>query len=214
MLNKNLPFFYKVFEFKKNLGVTGARNFGYMNSSSKLILFFDSDDQLLSNNCDKMYNFICNNTANVYFFRCVDESNNIIGDIQLEPLISNSPNLLYGKGERIICVRKNNNLPFIQFLRGNEITGLLYFAIKSKKIKFCWSNFPIRIYRNNNNGLSSKINTLHRSFLMSIGHFLSSIFSFYLLDYKWGLRFFFASIYRLLISLRTVTVSTKTNISK
>ena len=197
-------FSYKIFNLPKNLGVTGARNFGYLNSNSNLILFFDSDDLLLSNCCDRMYNFIIENTADVYFFRCVDEKNDIIGAKQNESIRSNTPNLLYGKGERIICIRKNKFLPFIEFLRGNEITGLLYYTIKSKGIKFIWSEFPIRIYSNNSNGLSSKINTFNRAIKMSIGHLFSSIFSFYLHDYKWSIRFLFASFYRLVISIGSI----------
>jgi glycosyltransferase involved in cell wall biosynthesis len=199
-VNNIFPYSFKIFELPNNLGVTGARNFGYLNSNSNLILFFDSDDLLLSNCCDRMFNFIIENTADVYFFRCVDENNDIIGEKQNESISSNTPNLLYGKGERIICVRKNKFLPFIEFLRGNEITGLLYYTIKSKGLKFIWSEFPIRIYSNNSNGLSSKINTFNRSIKMAIGHMLSSIFSFFLHDYKWSIRYFFASLYRLFIS--------------
>jgi glycosyltransferase involved in cell wall biosynthesis len=192
----------KSFNLYKNLGVTGARNYGYTKAISSLVLFFDSDDRLISDSLDKVLDFINQNIADIYFFRCLDENNKLIGLNQIGIEKSTSPNFNYGKGERIICVKKNNKLPFIEFLRGCENTGLLFYSIKCKKLSFCWADFPIRIYRNNINGLSSKINTPQRSFLISIGHLLSSLFSLYFKEYKWSFRFFISFIYRVLMTIK------------
>ena len=195
------PYNLKIYNLQKNKGVTGARNYAYTKSNAEFILFLDSDDLLLPNMLGKVYDFIKNNFANVYFFRCLDEKNNIVGIIQEKTVISNTPNLFYGTGERLICLRKNKHKPFINFLRGNENTGLLYYTIKSKKLIFCWADFPVRLYLQNFNGLSSKINTFNRSFLITIGHFLSAIFSFYLRDFKWSFRFLLSFIFRFFITI-------------
>ncbi len=192
----------KSYNLNKNLGVTGARNYGYSKANSNLVLFFDSDDRLIPDSINKLLDFINDNKADVYFFRCLDENNKLIGLNQIGIEKSMSPNFNYGKGERIICVKKNNNLPFIEFLRGCENTGLLFYSLKCKKLIFCWADFPIRIYRNNTNGLSSKINTPQRSFLISIGHLLSSLFSLYFKEFKWSLRFFLSFIYRIIITAK------------
>jgi glycosyltransferase involved in cell wall biosynthesis len=201
------PLMCKIFNLSKNIGVTSARNFGYRNSNSTYILFLDSDDLLISHKLDSVIDFLLfNNVADVFFFRCLDENQILVGFSQERTIKSNTPNLLYGKGERIICVKKNNFLPFIGFLRGNENTGLLYFAIRSKNLIFCWANFPIRIYKSNPNGLSSKINTPKRSFLISLGHLLSFFFSFYFLEFKWSFRFLISFFYRLYMTFKSFII--------
>lgn len=190
-----------VINLDKNIGVTGARNIGYKKANSDLVLFLDSDDLLLPNSFSEMNSFTKSINADVYFFRCINVNGYLVGEPQDIIVSSYSPNKMYGKGERIICIRKNKFLPFIEFLRGCENAGLLYFALKSKKIKFSWSPLPIRIYKSNENGLSSKINSVSRSFSIAIGHFLSSIFSIFFLEFSWSIRFLISSVYRFVLTI-------------
>lgn len=181
---------------KKNVGVTEARNIGYNKANGKYILFYDSDDFLISNSLLLIDNFINNNLADIFLFRCIDENGELVGEKELKILYSNTPNLFYGKGERILCIRKGFKKPFIGFLRGNEHSGLLRLAHRNKPILFCSSNFPVRLYTNNPKGLSSKIDTPKRIILMSIGHCINSFYCILLGDFYFAFRFFFSAIYR------------------
>jgi glycosyltransferase involved in cell wall biosynthesis len=182
---------------ENNVGVTEARNIGYSNANGKYVLFYDSDDFLISNTLVKVEEFIINNEADVYLFRCIDEMGQIVGEYTSNILYSNTPNLFYGKGERLLCIKKGFKDPFIGFLRGNEHSGLLRLAFNYRPVKFCSSNFPIRMYTNNPNGLSSKIDTLNRTRLMIIGHCINIFYCFLLGEFLFSLRFMFSAIYRL-----------------
>jgi glycosyltransferase involved in cell wall biosynthesis len=190
----------RVINLIKNIGVTGARNIGLNEAIGTYVMFFDSDDRLIPNNFEKTYNFLFLNNYDIVLFRCVDEFGNLIGHKNLKIETSRSPNFFYGKGECLVCVKRVENInPFIKFYRGNEHVGLLKYAILKYPIIFATSNFPIRIYTTNHEGLSSKINTPQRLILMTIGHFNSSIFSLILFEPLYFIRFFLAGFYRLMI---------------
>jgi glycosyltransferase involved in cell wall biosynthesis len=185
----------RVVELKKNLGVTGARNNGYKLANGLYVLFFDSDDFLISGLLGSVMNFL-KNEPDVCFFRCIGIKNKLVGKGTLNYYSSKSPNLFYGKGECIVCVRNIFDYPFISELRGNEHVGLLRLAARKNAHNFLWADFPIRIYTNNPDGLSSKINTSQRSYLMAKGHFYSAFYSILIGEFRWGFRFIAAGIFR------------------
>ena len=188
----------------KNLGVTGARNIGFQEANGIYVLFFDSDDKLIPDLLNQTYNFLFINNFDIVLFRCIDQFGNLVGNQNLEIEKSRTPNFYYGRGECLVCVKKIfKQNPFIKFYRGNEHVGLLKYALINYPIIFASSNFPIRIYTNNDTGLSSKINTPQRSILMTIAHFNSSLFSLMLLEPIYTIRFLLAGFYRLFIFIRS-----------
>jgi glycosyltransferase involved in cell wall biosynthesis len=195
----------KVINLPKNIGVTGARNVGLKEAIGCYVFFFDSDDRLIPNLLEETYHFLFSNKFDVILFRCLDEFGNLVGKKKLKIETSRSPNFFYGKGECLVCVKKITNAnPFIRFYRGNEHVGLLKYALLNYPLIFASSDYPIRIYTNNDKGLSSKINTPHRSFLMTIGHFNSSFFSLILLEPVYFLRFIIAGFFRFLIFIKSL----------
>lgn len=203
-INLNYDFPVKLINLKHNLGVTGARNVGYENAKGEYVFFFDSDDYLIPSKYEKTIKFLNKNKYDVILFRCVNEKNELIGNPKLQVQTSNSPNFYYGKGECLLAIRKTNINPFIAFFRGNEHVGLLKYSILKYPVKFACTDFPIRIYTNNKFGLSSKIDTPQRAFLMTVAHFLSFIFCLLLLEPFWALRFFIASFYRFFKLIKTL----------
>lgn len=204
IINKDYNFPLQLINLKKNTGVTGARNFGYNIAKGEYVFFFDSDDFLIESKYESTLYFLTTNKFDVVLFRCIDEKNRLIGKPKLEILVSKSPNFFYGNGECLVVVKKNKTKPFIGFFRGNEHVGLLRYALLNYPARFACSNFPIRIYTNNQNGLSSKINTPQRAFLMSIAHFLSSIYSLLLLELFWAIRFCISGFFRLFKLLQSL----------
>ena len=202
-INLNYVFPVKLINLKQNLGVTGARNVGYDNANGEYVFFFDSDDYLIPSKYDLTINFLNKNKYDVILFRCLNIKNELIGDPTLEVITSKSPNFYYGKGECLLAIRKSEAKPFIGFFRGNEHVGLLRYAILKYPVKFACTNFPIRIYTNNEFGLSSKINTPQRAFLMTLAHFLSFIFCLILIEPFWAFRFLTASFFRLIKLIKT-----------
>ena len=193
-----------IINLNKNLGVTGARNVGFSLAKGDYVLFFDSDDFLIDDMLEETCKFLSLNYYDVVLFRCLDEYGKLIGDPSLEVRSSKSPNMFYGKGECLVAVKNNKINPFIGYFRGNEHVGLLRFALLKYPLKIACSNFPIRVYTNNLNGLSSKINSPQRSFLIAIAHFISAFFSLLLLEPIYSLRFLLASIYRFIRFLQSL----------
>ena len=198
----NYPFSVGIIELDTNIGVTAARNIGYRRASGEYVLFFDSDDYLIKNMLDTVLEFLHTHQANVVFFRCVDEHDRIVGNPTLKVAWAKSPNLFYGQGECIVCVRSRDTDPFIDHFRGSEHTGLLKFALINQPKSFCWADFAIRKYMPNPKGLSSRINTKERTLLIAEGHMQSSWFSLRLGELWWAFRFAITSVYRFVLYLK------------
>ena len=112
----------------KNIGVTGAKNLGFMLSKTSYVGFLDSDDILLPNSIKNMSVETANYPETlIFFFRCIDQNNNVVGEI-----INNSFEIDLGyyirnssKGEVFTVINKNkyDYIPYYSILRGYEGLG-------------------------------------------------------------------------------------------
>jgi glycosyltransferase involved in cell wall biosynthesis len=119
----------KIFSLNKNIGVTGAKNYGFLASTRRFVGFLDSDDTLIRDSGLKMIKeFQLNQGALVYFFRCKDHNGEIVGDefvkstkIDLKYFINHTT-----KGEVFTVVDKSlyNSSPYFTLFRGYEGIGI------------------------------------------------------------------------------------------
>ncbi|MDN5053004.1 glycosyltransferase family 2 protein [Aliarcobacter butzleri] len=165
----------KIISLEKNLGVSGAKNEGYINSTLEWVVFIDSDDQLLPNILEKMINVLTNTSLPLVFFRCIDQNNNFIGKkFNDNKTINIEEYLEYTSyGEALTAVNKNivKEKPYITELRGYE--GIGCSRIINKFGFALLSNLVARIYFvDGMDRLSVSSGFLKRMSLLSKGHFL------------------------------------------
>lgn len=87
-LSHNILYFYQ-----KNKGVSSARNLGYVKSSSKYLMFLDSDDELLPNAFDSIDNSIkAHRNADMIFFGYLSISHKNVIKERLPKQLNNDRN--------------------------------------------------------------------------------------------------------------------------
>lgn len=157
--NNFLSYYY----LKKNLGVSGAKNIGFLRAKFKWVVFFDSDDELIANNARDFYDALLkNDDAALLFFRCVDQNGNFVGQkFNLDKRLDFNEYLLktsYGEALTVINKQKNAKTPYYTKLRGYEGLGCLDI-----------------IYRH---GFSVLVNVIARVYYMDSSERLSSFWGF------------------------------------
>lgn len=163
--NKKLKYYF----LNKNIGVTGAKNFGYKKSKNKFIVFLDSDDKFFGK-FTEFSNFLKKyNSFPIIFFKCYANKplkKNIIGKIFKEDkvlcLSEYITNFSYGEALTVINKKKCKNLlPYKQSLRGFE--GLGCIELIQRFGDAILISKPFRIYDNiSKDRLSSVVNFNYR----------------------------------------------------
>ncbi|MCT7563741.1 glycosyltransferase family 2 protein [Aliarcobacter butzleri] len=166
----------KIIELKKNLGVTGAKNVGFKESTGDWVIFLDSDDLLVDNCFDEMLEILYSfESLPIIFFRCINELNKFVGIkfennkiLDLEEYLENTS---YGEALTAINKRLDNNQPYVTELRGYEGLGCSRLIYKYDNALL--SKLIARIYfQNSEDRLSVNSGFLRRMPLLSKGHFL------------------------------------------
>ena len=165
----------KFLKLEKNLGVTGAKNIGYIESQSDWVIFLDSDDTLVSENSSIAFETLNNfRDVPIIFFRCKNTSGTLVGvPFKKNLKIGISDYLEHTSyGEALTAVNKSLVLcqtPYLESLRGYEGLGCSRIirdhgaALLSKTI--------LRVYNENSvDNLSRTGSIIRRSNQLMLGH--------------------------------------------
>lgn len=138
---------------EKNIGVTGAKNYGTSIAKGKWIVFLDSDDLFIK---ESKYDFLKelsnNENCGVVFFRCKTFDGNLLGkEFEENVYYDLDKYMTLGfPGECLPVVRKEVALkfPYEQKLRGFE--HIAYFRMLKNNITILVSRVVARKYRTDN----------------------------------------------------------------
>ena len=150
-LLKSGPFSYHYLE--KNIGVTGAKNYGASIAKGKWLVFLDSDDLFIKESKDEFLKELDNNeNCGVVFFRCNTFDGNLLGKRFEEKVYYDLDKYitLGFPGECLPVIKKEVALmfPYEEKLRGFE--GVSYFRMLKHNITICCSTVISRKYRTDN----------------------------------------------------------------
>lgn len=132
-----------------NLGVTGAKNFGFLLAKTQFVGFLDSDDKLFHNAINLMNDEVVKNkNHSIYFFRCKDEKGNFIGKKFKDSKIIDLKYFLkyttHGEAFTLINKKIVKKTPYYSILRGYEGLGCAKILEKSTAIL---SKYVVREYK-------------------------------------------------------------------
>lgn len=119
----------KIFALKKNLGVTGAKNFGYSKASGDWVIFLDSDDEYYQDSRELIEaQLLSEYHRPLVFFRCRNQAASFIGDHESEERELDLKSYLRhtSYGEALTAINKSivgEMLPYPSELRGYEGLG-------------------------------------------------------------------------------------------
>ena len=112
----------------KNIGVTGAKNFGFRISRADWVLFLDSDDTIIPSEAHRAFKLLNKEIARpIVFFRCINQRGKFIGlkrgqqiNLDLECYLMRG-----SYGEALTAINKNLPIeqPYVERLRGYEGIG-------------------------------------------------------------------------------------------
>jgi len=158
----------------ENLGVTGAKNSGFVASNADWVIFLDSDDALLPDQFEAARDVLSKHKdCPIVFFRCVDQDGQFVGTkfdderkLDLGEYIAHT-----SYGEALTAMNKSlfSGLPYDQDLRGYEGIGCMRLIKKFGPALL--SNIILRRYdQERDSRLSSRKNMVWRSSLLAKGH--------------------------------------------
>lgn len=166
----------KYYYLKKNLGVTGAKNYGFFKAKYQWVIFLDSDDEMYVPLSQYFYQSLFKyDEYPILFFRCIDQNKDFVGEkFDNDKILDFKEYLNYSSyGEALTLINKKIVLkrPYYTKLRGYEGLGCLDIIYKYKKAILV--NVVARVYyRDNNDRLSSFRNFIKRGNLLASGHLL------------------------------------------
>ena len=166
----------KLFKLEKNIGVSGAKNYGAKKSTGKWITFLDSDDTIIYEKATEVIETLIKfKNSHIIFFRCQDKHNfSLIGPyIKKIKEISYSHFIEFGtQGECLPFLKREIFLkyPYDQDLRGCE--GISYARMLKYGSKVFISPLIVRNYDQSENDLrlSTRKNSLKRGRNLMNGH--------------------------------------------
>lgn len=119
----------RLIAFARNIGVTGAKNAGYEQSSADWVIFLDSDDAYLPDCGPRVLEDLTRHAKRpIVFFRCIDEQGKFVGSHQGEERLLDLKTYLASTsfGEALTAVNRGlsgNKGPYEPRLRGYEGLG-------------------------------------------------------------------------------------------
>lgn len=144
---------FKYYFLEKNLGVTGAKNYGASVAKGEWLVFLDSDDLFIKESKnDFLKELNDSQSCGVVFFRCNTFDGKLLGDRFDQNIyydLDKYMNLGF-PGECLPVVKREVALkfPYEEKLRGFE--GVVYFRILKQGITICCSTIVARKYRTDN----------------------------------------------------------------
>jgi glycosyltransferase involved in cell wall biosynthesis len=167
----------RVVALKKNLGVTGAKNTGYVNAAGDWVIFLDSDDQYFQGAGGLLEAQLSSASRSpIVFFRCHDPSGHFVGEHESETIELNLTTYLQHTsfGEALTAVNKHmvgDTLPYPTELRGYE--GLGCCRLIKKFGPALLSKVVARIYyTEGDDRLSISKGLINRMPLLAKGHWI------------------------------------------
>lgn len=120
----------RYFRLKKNRGVTGAKNFGFVKAQYEWVVFLDSDDELYAPHASMFVSSLAKYSHSpLLFFRCIDQHGMFVGKKFCNDRKLDLPEYLVHSswGEGLVVVNKKMlaKPPFYTALRGYEGLGCL-----------------------------------------------------------------------------------------
>lgn len=145
---------FKYYFLEKNIGVTGAKNYGAKVSSGEWLVFLDSDDLFIKDSKKDFLDELNNNRdCGAIFFRCNTFDGNLIGKKFYENIYYDLDIYLNMgfPGECLPVIKREVAIkfPYEDKLRGFE--HIAYFRMLKSGIKICVSKVIARLYRTENN---------------------------------------------------------------
>lgn len=138
---------------EKNIGVTGAKNYGANLAKGEWLVFLDSDDLFIKESKEDFLRELAKNQqCGMVFFRCNTFDNNLLGkkfDNNIYYDLDKYMTLGF-PGECLPVIRREVALkfPYEERLRGFE--GVAYFRMLKHKVIVCCSTVVSRRYRTEN----------------------------------------------------------------
>jgi glycosyltransferase involved in cell wall biosynthesis len=167
----------KILALKKNLGVTGAKNTGYMKAAGDWVIFLDSDDEYFQGAGGLLEaQLLSASRKPIVFFRCHDQSGHFVGEQEGEEVELNLTTYLQHTsfGEALTAVNKRmvgDMLPYPAELRGYE--GLGCCRLIKKFGPALLSTVVARVYYiEGDDRLSISKGLFNRMPLLAKGHFI------------------------------------------
>lgn len=183
----------------KNMGVTFSRNKGFLHCKGEVVIFLDADDVLITA-IDNILKEVRDNPAQIYFFRCIDDNDQVVGKASQQEgqrvTLTDEMVAMNNKGERLVVVKKisHSKPPFLGQTRGHEMAGLIRFLNFQNKYALYYSNLRARRYQYLNES-SLSLTRSNYSKPLSIGHFI--VFRYLVKRFKPSALLWFAkSVYR------------------
>jgi glycosyltransferase involved in cell wall biosynthesis len=167
----------RLIELKENIGVSGAKNYGYEAASEDWVIFLDSDDSYMPQVGAAIDAALCANAGSpIIFFRCQDQTGAFVGEQQgVELELDLATYLKHTSfGEALTVINKNlvgPSPPYITSLRGYE--GLGCARIINKYGSAHLSAITARIYDTSAvDRLSISVGLLQRLRFIGRGHWM------------------------------------------
>jgi glycosyltransferase involved in cell wall biosynthesis len=162
---------------QENIGVSGAKNIGYTNSSGEWVVFLDSDDYFEKGVATHIVNELqLSSESPIVFFRCRTQAGDFVGEREGERLKLNLKTYLRytSFGESLTAINKRlikSSVPYVQTLRGYEGIGCARLIRDFGPAVL--SNVVARIYViSGGDRLSTRQGFLSRLPLLAKGHFM------------------------------------------
>jgi glycosyltransferase involved in cell wall biosynthesis len=167
----------KLIELKQNLGVTGAKNYGYEETGEEWVIFLDSDDTYLPHVGSAIEAVLdSSRTFPIVFFRCQNQAGKFVGQRPGEDLqLDLSEYLKHTSfGEALTAINKRlvgPSPPYVSSLRGYEGLGCCRLIHKFGPARL--SAVTARIYdTSGRDRLSISVGFLQRWALIGSGHLI------------------------------------------
>lgn len=167
----------RVFRLESNTGVTGAKNFGFLQSTADWVIFLDSDDEYIDESGKQIIHDLKKNIFSpIVFFRCQDQNGNFIGHLENQEAILDLTTYIKESsfGEALTAINRKivgKVSPYVTSLKGYEGIGCC--RLISKYGAAILSKHIVRIYFNSGDDRLSNPKQLYkRAHLLARGHFL------------------------------------------
>lgn len=165
---------FKYFYLEKNIGVTGAKNYGAFLAEGEWLVFLDSDDLFIIESKNEFLKELINNEhCGAIFFRCITFDGKLIGEKYSKTIYYDLNRYLNVgfPGECLPVIKKD---VFVKFPYEEELKGfehLSYIRILKNNFVICVSTTVARKYRTENKDrLSTFKGKLKRSIQFYMGY--------------------------------------------